>query len=84
MTVRAWLYALVAAAIGGASSSLLSALAMPDAFNMSHDGLIHIAKAAFIGALIPVLTLLKQSPLPIAEVTVTQTKTTTATVEGKN
>jgi len=84
MTTKAWLYALVAAAIGGAASSLLSALAMPDAFNMTHDGLVHIAKAAMIGAAVPVLTLLKQSPLPIAEVTVTETKSTTATVEGKN
>lgn len=74
-----WVQSLLAAAIGGAASALLSALAMPDAFNTTHDGLVHIAKAAFIGAAIPVLTLLKQSPLPttIAKETTTLTKETT-------
>ena len=77
---RTWLYSLVAAGIGGASSSLLSTLAMPDAFNFTHTGLIHIAKAAVIGAAVPVLTLLKQSPLPTEQIvtqsTTLETKTT--------
>jgi len=74
-----WIQSLLAAAIGGAASSLLSTLAMPDAFNTTHDGMIHIAKAAMIGAAVPVLTLLKQSPLPttVAKETTTLTKETT-------
>lgn len=71
---KTWLLALLAAGIGGMSSSLLSALAMPDAFNTSHIGLVHIGKAALIGAAVPVLTLLKQSPIP------TQSTSTTLTV----
>lgn len=73
-SARAWIYSLATAGIGGAASSLLSALAMPDAFNLTHVGLVHIGKAALIGAAVPVLTLLKQSPLPAEQVT-TQTTT---------
>jgi hypothetical protein len=80
MTTKAWLHSLAAAAIGGAASAVLTPIAMPDTFNFSHDGLINIAKIAIIGAIVPVLTLLKQSPLPTAEVTATTTVTTT--VEG--
>lgn len=68
MTWKAWLHALIAAAIGGASSSLLSALAMPDVVNFSHAGLINMGKMALIGAVVPVLTLLKQSPLPTSAI----------------
>lgn len=75
---KAWLYSLVAAGIGGASSAGLSALAMPDVFNFTHSGWIHLAKSAMIGALIPVLTLLKSSPLPPI-----QTTTQTTTLETK-
>jgi hypothetical protein len=75
-SIKTWLYSLAAAAIGGASSSALSVLSMPDVFNSTHAGLVHIGKAAGIGALIPVLTLLKASPLPQT----TQTTTVTATV----
>lgn len=61
---KTWLYGLVAAAIGGFASALLSALAMPDVVNFTHDGEVHMIKLAIIGAVVPVLTLLKQSPLP--------------------
>jgi hypothetical protein len=74
MNWKTWVYSIVAAAIGGASSASLSAFAMPDVFNFTHVGLVHLAKAAAIGALIPVFTLLKASPLP-AIVTTTQTTT---------
>ena len=37
---------------------------MPDVFNFTHDGWVHIGKLAFIGGVMPVLTYLKQSPLP--------------------
>lgn len=77
MNWRAWLYSLVAGAIGGASSSTLSVFAMPDVFNFSHAGWVHIGKLAFIGAVVPVLTYLKQSPLPAQQVTTTATSTLT-------
>jgi hypothetical protein len=64
MNAKTWLHSLIAAGVGGFSSSLLSLLAMPETFNFTHDGLIHVAKCAIIGTLIPVCTLLKQSPLP--------------------
>ena len=64
MNWEAWLYSLFAGAIGGASSAGLSALVMPGTFNFTHDGLINLVKMVFIGAVIPVLTFLKQSPLP--------------------
>ena len=64
--VKAWLHSIMAAAIGGASNAALGALAMPDTFNFSHAGLINLGKIALVGALVPVLTLLKQSPLPSA------------------
>lgn len=79
---KTWFYSILAAAIGGASTSLLSVLAMPDAFNATHIGLVHIGKAALIGAAVPVLTLLKQSPLPSAEITTTTTAQVTTKVEG--
>ena len=61
---RAWLHSLVAAAIGGASNAALGVVTMPDTFNFTHAGMINLAKIAAGGAIVPVLTLLKQSPLP--------------------
>jgi hypothetical protein len=77
MNWKVWFHSLAAAAIGGGSSALLGALAMPDTFNFSHEGWIHLGKLGLIGMLIPVLTLLKQSPLPEAVITQTQTVTNT-------
>jgi len=68
-TARTWIHSLLAAAIGGASNAALGALAMPDTFNFTHQGWINLGKVAAMGALIPVLTLLKQSPLPAPETT---------------
>ena len=76
MDPKTWLHSLIAAAIGGGSSALLAAVAMPEAFNLTHDGLTHLGKLALIGALVPVLTLLKQSPLP-GDKTVSTTETFT-------
>lgn len=64
MNWRPWIYSIIAGAIGGASSSVLGVFAMPDVFNFTHDGWVHIGKLAFIGGVMPVLTYLKQSPLP--------------------
>jgi hypothetical protein len=79
MNWKAWLYSLIAAGIGGAANASLSAFAMPDVFNFSHDGLVHLGKSALIGALVPVLTILKQSPLPAPETTTTTATLTTTT-----
>lgn len=71
------MYTLVAGGIGGAASALLSALAMPDAFGFSGVLLQHFYKALVIGALIPIATFLKQSPLPngsyVASITTSST-----------
>jgi hypothetical protein len=73
MNAKAWLHSLVAAGIGGASNAILGALAMPDTFNFTHSGLVNLGKIALMGLAVPVLTLLKQSPLPDSSVTVTTT-----------
>lgn len=70
---------LLAAAIGGGANAMLGAIAMPDTFNLTHAGLLNLAKITVIGILVPVLTLLKQSPLP----TTTASSTTTLTTETK-
>mgnify|MGYP001554629127 CR=1 FL=1 len=64
MNWKTWLHSLVAAAIGGASNAALGAVAMPETFNFTHQGWLNLGKLAFMGAVVPVLTLLKQSPLP--------------------
>jgi hypothetical protein len=76
MNWKQWLHTLVAYAIGGAATALSAAAVMPATFNFTHDGLVNLGKIAFAGAWYPVLTFLKQSPLP----TSTETVTTTATV----
>lgn len=63
-TTKTWIHSLVAAAIGGGSTALSAALVAPDIFNMSSHGLMNIVKIAIIAAAVPVLALLKQSPLP--------------------
>ena len=82
MTWKAWLHSLVAGAIGGASNAMLGAVAMPDTFNFSHQGWLNLSKLALMGAVVPVLTLLKQSPLPSAEMTTTTVAQVKTTVEG--
>jgi hypothetical protein len=77
MNWKAWLYSIAAGGIGGASSSMLGAFVMPDVFNFTHAGWVHIGKLAFIGAIVPILTYLKQSPLPATTVTTTATATVT-------
>ena len=78
-TVKVWLHSIAAAAIGGASNAVLGAIAMPDTFNFTSAGLMNLGKIALIGLLVPVLTLLKQSPLPDSSVTVTTTNTQNVT-----
>jgi hypothetical protein len=61
---KTWLNSIFAAAIGGASNAVLGVFVMPDTFNFTHAGLVNLGKVAFMGAIVPVLTLLKQSPIP--------------------
>lgn len=72
---KTWLHSLGAAAIGGASSALGAVITSPSTFNLTKAGLEHLGAIALFGALVPVLALLKQSPLPSSVTT-----TTTATV----
>ena len=80
MNWKAWLYSIFAGGIGGASSSVLGAFVMPDVFNFTHAGWVHIGKLAFIGAIIPILTYLKQSPLPPIQITTQTTTLETKTI----
>lgn len=76
-TTKTWIQSLAAGAIGGGANALLGAIAMPDTFNFTHAGLVNLAKITIMGILVPVLTLLKQSPLPTDSITVTNTVTAT-------
>lgn len=80
---RAWLYSILTGAISGASTSALSALTMPDVFNFTHDGWVHMGKLSLTGAIVPVLTYLKQSPLPTTSLIVTSTQTKTIDINPK-
>jgi hypothetical protein len=79
MNWKTWTYSLISAAIGGAANSLGGFIVAPDVFNFSHSGIQKLGALALFGAAVPVLTLLKQSPLPA--LTATTTVTTTATQE---
>lgn len=64
MTCKTWLHSLATAAIGGAVSALGAVLVTPASFPNTATGWEHVGEAALFGAVIPVLALLKQSPLP--------------------
>jgi len=68
MNWKAWLHSLVAAAIGGAAAAIGAVLTSPDTFNLSSAGLKHLGVVALFGAAVPVVALLKQSPLPAGTV----------------
>lgn len=78
MNWRAWLYSIFSAGIGGAASALGGAFIDPGTFNFSHQGLAKLGELALFGFAVPVLALLKQSPLPAI-----QTTTQTLTLETK-
>jgi uncharacterized membrane protein YadS len=61
---KTWLHGLGAAVIGGAAAAATAAFAEPKDFNFTHAGLIAFAKVVIIGAAIPTLAYLRQSPLP--------------------
>lgn len=57
-----WVKSLAAAAIGGAANAGLLVIVAPDKF--SFDDLSTLGRVAAAGALIAVMSYLKQSPLP--------------------
>lgn len=81
-----WLYGLLSAFIGGGASALSAGTAVsmidPEKFNLVHPGPLFLAMGiTFLSSgLTPFFAYLKQHPLP-AIVTVTQTQTTSLTVE---
>lgn len=87
MNWRAWLYAILWFGVGGAATSMLAAFSMPDVFNFTHQGWIHLGKLAFSGGIVPVLGYLSKSPLPgpppPTSVTVTQTQTKSVEITPK-
>ncbi len=60
---KVWVKGLVAAAIGGASSSVTVVLADPEHFNFS-TGLKKLGAVTVMGALVAVAAYLQKSPLP--------------------
>lgn len=63
-TSKVWLHSIAAAAIGGSAAALGAVITAPDSFSWNTAGAVKLAQIAVIGAVVPVLALLKQSPLP--------------------
>jgi len=63
-TTKVWVHSIVAAALGGAAGALGLIIISPSSVTWTAAGAIALGKAALIGAVIPVLALLKKSPLP--------------------
>ena len=61
---KVWLHGLFAGAIGSFSTGAGGVLTLPGVFNLSHEGLINLAKITLVPALLTVFAYLKQSPLP--------------------
>jgi hypothetical protein len=78
---KGWLYTLVSYFIGGASSALAAALALPQDVNWTAAGLTNAWHVAFMGGLVPALIYLKQSPLPPSTIVESATVTKTTTLE---
>lgn len=78
MNWKPWLYSIFSAGIGGAASSLGGVIVAPSVFNFTPAGWAKIGELALFGFVVPVLALLKQSPLPPVQTT-TQTTTLTKT-----
>lgn len=63
MNWKIWLKGLISAAIGGAANAGLVAIIAPEQFNFQ-EGLSRLGTMAIGGAIIAILSYLKQSPLP--------------------
>jgi hypothetical protein len=61
---KVWIHSLAVAAIGGAAGALGLVIVSPSSVTWTLAGARSLGEAALIGAVIPVLALLKQSPLP--------------------
>ena len=61
--IRLWLHGLVAAAIGGAASAVVTMSAV----KLDHDGIQTIKQVAIWGAIGTVMAYFKRSPLPPGE-----------------
>ena len=70
---KVWLHGLVAAAIGGAASAGVAYFIAPQVFTFDKAGAIALAKAVILGAILPTMAYLKQSPVPALTVTTTST-----------
>lgn len=70
--LKVWAHGLAAAAIGGAASAATTYFIAPQLFTFDKAGAIAISKAVILGAIIPAMAYLKQSPVPALSVT-TQT-----------
>jgi hypothetical protein len=81
---KGWLYSLISAGIGGAASSLGGVLVAPSVFNFTPEGWSKIGELALFGAAVPVLSYLKQSPLPPETITTTKTVSATTTTTTPN
>lgn len=77
MNLKTWIHSIIAAAVGGAATSVSAVLVAPTSFNFTSIGWENIGKVALAGAIIPVLALLKKSPLP-------DTSTSNKPVDGAN
>ena len=80
MNWKPWLYSLISAGIGGASSALGGVIVAPSVFNFTPTGWENIGKLALFGFAVPVLAYLKQSPLPPESQVTTVQDTRTITV----
>ena len=77
---KVWLHGLAAAAIGGAASAGTTYFIAPQVFTFDKAGAVVLAKSLVLGAVLPTLAYLKQSPVPALTVTSTTTKQETVEV----
>ena len=64
MNLKAWLHSLAAAAISAFATSVTAAIVDPSNFNFTLAGFERLAAVGGLSAIVAVLALLKQSPLP--------------------
>jgi hypothetical protein len=62
---KVWIHSLVVAAIGGAAGALGLVIVSPSSVTWTLAGARSLGEIALIGAVVPVLAFLKQSPLPV-------------------
>lgn len=61
--MRAWLYGLISAAIGGAANSITVVIIDPQQFNLS-EGIYKLGSVALVGAILAAAMYVKSSPFP--------------------